>query len=206
MEPTPAPLPKPRALAVAQIFSVLLVLGAASVVIVAALRNLRDYPTVPYAIIAGAVAAAVAGLIWLLPRKRGRPRTWIAALAALSTVLVILPLSTLRPGGITTSGFGYTVVGACPIPAFDFTISGRGTIAPRNKTHHVTAEEVRPLAENADEVVIGTGWQGVAEVDADVLRLPKVTVHVMKTPEAFELYNRLRKQGKRVALLAHTTC
>ena len=118
-----------------------------------------------------------------------------------------LPASTFWPGGITASRFGLTVVGACPIPAFDITIRANGTVGLRRKTHRITAEEVRALVEpGLEAIIIGNGWDQGSLVDPGVVAQGGILVEVLRTEEAFKRYNALRAQGKRVALIAHTTC
>ena len=125
-------------------------------------------------------------------------------LAGLLAIPLLLALSARWPGGITHASFGFTVVGACPIPAFDVRIDGGGTPWFRSKSHRVTLEEAQALLEDADVLVIATGWEGVVQVDAEVLK--DARVRTLRTGEAVELYNRLRSEGRRVAIILHSTC
>ena len=138
------------------------------------------------------------------PRRKRAVRVVARTLLALA---VIVPLSTRWPGGVSYARFAFTVVGACPIPALDFTIDAGGWISWRSKSHRITLAEVAPLLEGAPEVlVIANGWDGVARVDPEVLQVTGPSVEVLRTEAAFLRYNQLRAQGRRVALLAHTTC
>ena len=43
-------------------------------------------------------------------------------------------------------------------------------------------------------------------VDPLIHMLPCRSVLIVRTPEAFDLFNKLKKEGKRVVMIAHTTC
>ena len=79
------------------------------------------------------------------------------------------------------------------------------------KGHLLTLEMITGVWEQKIEIlVIGNGVNGALECPASVIQGIKVResiqVVIAKTPEACEIYNRLYKLGKRVALLAHGTC
>jgi hypothetical protein len=152
----------------------------------------------------GATAFAAGYLLSRLPDTRA---SRAAVLAAAGAVAILPPLSTLYPSRITYARFGATVFGLLPIPALDITVGPRGGLGFREKSHRVTRAEVEGLiGPGVEIVVIGTGWDGVVTVDADVRRIPGVDVRALPTPEAYRLYNRLRSEGRRVVLLAHSTC
>jgi len=77
---------------------------------------------------------------------------------------------------------------------------------------HLLSEEMvrRVLDYGVDILIIGTGILGAIQVPAQVrqfLRNKGVTaVMIQKTPEACLTFNRLYREGKKVALLAHGTC
>jgi hypothetical protein len=129
----------------------------------------------------------------------------VLALFVIGTVMNLLtPASALWPGGITDSRFGVTVVGVMPLPAFDVRISAGGVAWFRAKSHRVTLEEAQPLLQDADVLVIATGWHGVVQVDPAVAHDPRV--RALRTGEAVEPYRQLRAQGIRVAIILHSTC
>lgn len=79
------------------------------------------------------------------------------------------------------------------------------------KGHLLTLEMITGVWEQKIEIlVIGNGVNGALECPASVIQgiqaRENIQVVIAKTPQACELYNRLYKLGKRVALLAHGTC
>ncbi len=111
-------------------------------------------------------------------------------------------------GRISYSRFGLTVYGLVPIPTLDITVNQRGALWFRPKTHLILREEIASLLEpDTEVVVIGIGWNRIARVEADALPVgSKVELKVLSTPEAFLLFNSLKSQGRRVVLIAHSTC
>ncbi len=156
--------------------------------------------TVGVCAVAGGV---VAGWQW---RARLGATEARVALAVVMIVWAATALSVRWPGGITAASHGITVVGACPILALDVTIDAVGRLGFRPKSHLVSWAEIGPLAEGAEIVLVGTGWAGAAVVDADVTRHLSGRLEVATTGEAIRRYRQLRARGRRVALLAHTTC
>jgi hypothetical protein len=79
-------------------------------------------------------------------------------------------------------------------------------------THHrpgIQPADVQELLDRAAQaVVLSQGmWRrlGVCKETLDLLEAHRVSVHVVPTPEAVELYNRLREE-EAVAGLFHSTC
>lgn len=66
------------------------------------------------------------------------------------------------------------------------------------------------LDRNVRVVVIGNGESGMLAVPEEVVRFLRKNgidrVIVLRTPEACREYNRLYREGEKVALLAHGTC
>ncbi len=80
----------------------------------------------------------------------------------------------------------------------------------RKEGHRVCLEDVEDLFRLKPEiVVIGTGYYGVVKVDREVIeRLRKEGINVIceESRKAVETYNKLLKEGKKVALAIHLTC
>ncbi len=80
----------------------------------------------------------------------------------------------------------------------------------RKEGHRVQLEDVEDLFElKPDIVVIGTGYYGVVKVDEDVVEKLKergIEVVCEDSKRAVEIYNKLLKEGKKVALAIHLTC
>lgn len=155
--------------------------------------------------VTGAAVAAVAYL--LVTRTCKSKRCSIVVLSLLVVLLLVPILSMVHPGKVTYSRFGLTVYGAIPVPTLDITVGTDGILWFRDKSHHVSIEEVMGLlSSDAEVVVIGTGWQGAVRVDPAVQEIEGIKVHVLQTPAAFELFNEYVSQGRKVVLIAHSTC
>lgn len=80
----------------------------------------------------------------------------------------------------------------------------------RLEGHRVQIADVRDyLLEDADTIIIGTGYYGVVRVDADVVdefakRGKKVVV--TRTSDAVARYNELVSRGVKVIAFLHLTC
>ena len=89
----------------------------------------------------------------------------------------------------------------------DVTVNKHGILWFRPKSHLVTISEVRSLIDGDVEVlVISTGWDGIMTVEDAVSDLKNVDVRILKTPDAFRIFNELKSAGRKVVLLAHSTC
>jgi hypothetical protein len=153
--------------------------------------------------VVGLFGAVTAGTVFLLVRKLAHRKIVLNLAAIVLSLLVLIPISAILPGGITHARFGLTVVGAMPIPVFDFVLHANGLPWFRNKSHRIQIAELQALATGAEIIVVGTGWQGVASLEGPASGL---AVETYETPEAIRRYHELRRQGRRVALLLHSTC
>ncbi len=155
-------------------------------------------------LVGAGLTMAVAFRVYRFSSTRQR----VVTVSIVAAALIAIPgASIVWPGRITASGFGWTVYGAIPVPTFDLRIGASGIPWFRDKTHHVSLEEARGVVSPGVEVlVIGAGWDGVVQVDPAVRRMEGVEVFIAPTPEAFAEYNRLKSEGRRVALLAHSSC
>ena len=135
-----------------------------------------------------------------------RSATFLVVLL-LAVAVIAPPVSMLYPGTITYARFGLVVYGIIPVPALDVTIGPRGALWFRDKSHLITREEIDDLiSPEVEVVIIGTGWQGGARVEPSVKEIEGPEIRIELTPDAYELYNRLKKEGRVVVLLAHSTC
>jgi hypothetical protein len=139
-----------------------------------------------------------------LPDKR-----WIRVTAcSLFALFNSVPLASAAVPRITYSRFGFTVFGATPIPVLDITVNRHGVLWFRPKTHQITRAELDALiTPGVDVVVVGVGWDSIAQLTDDAKLLgDSIDLRVLSTPEAFALYNELKAEGRTVVLLAHSTC
>jgi hypothetical protein len=77
--------------------------------------------------------------------------------------------------------------------------------------HRLSASMITGVFDQGVEIlIIGIGVEGLIECPEEVLRYIRKRgvgqVMLEKTPDACGLYNRLFREGKRVALLVHGTC
>ena len=107
--------------------------------------------------------------------------------------------------------FGYIVVDGKSY-SHDIIITPSHVVSDwwRLEGHRLQIPDVRDyLEEDADVVVIGTGYNGMMYVDSDVIeefRRHGKEVYVARTRIAVEIYNNLVKEGKKVVVFLHLTC
>ena len=134
---------------------------------------------------------------------------WLrVTVVSLFALCVSIPLASAAVPRITYSRFGFTIYGAMPIPVLDITVNQHGMLWFRPKTHRITRAELDTLiAPGVDVVVVGIGWNSIAQLTDDAKQLgDSIDLRVLPTPEAFAVYNALRAEGRNVVLLAHSTC
>jgi len=159
------------------------------------------------AILVGLVATGLVHLLLTHGAAEGPAR--IAVPLTVLCLLLIFPASMFWPGKILYAREGLTVYGLIPVPALDIVVGKSGVLWFREKNHLITKAEVAALlgdGTDVDTVVIAIGWDEMVTVEPLVHMLPVRSVLIVRTGEAFDLYNRLKREGKRVVLIAHTTC
>jgi hypothetical protein len=160
------------------------------------------------AVLIAFVGAGVAFIAYVVIKGNFRRDQGAIAVILVLLLLILIPLlSMFYSGKVTYARSGLTVYGAIPIPFLDITVDSSGMLWFRDKTHFISVNEVRLLlTPDTEALIIGTGWEGRANVDPAVYELPGVKCHVLRTPEAFDLFNKYVAEGKKVALLAHSSC
>ena len=198
---------KQRVRAVATAITGSTIAGGGLLLAFIAWRYLTEYPS--HTLISFVTAIVSVGFALLISRlllRRSSPYGSVCA-ASICLGLCVAVLGSMLWGKVAHSRFGLTVYGAIPIPVLDITVDSSGLLWFRDKSHRITLSEVRPLIDESTEVIIiGIGWHRVAKVDDAVLETLGPRVRILETSKAFEAYNKLRAEGKRVVLLAHTTC
>jgi len=80
----------------------------------------------------------------------------------------------------------------------------------RKEGHRVQLDDITDILNLKPEVVVfGTGYYGAVKIDRNViekLREEGIEVICEESKKAVEIYNRLLKEGKKVALAIHLTC
>ncbi len=150
-----------------------------------------------------AVVAAIGHRLW----SPQCTRTDRAAFVVFASTIVAMLISGMASATISYARFGLTIVGALPLPAIDLTISSRGLAFPRDKSHRIRAAEIDALlAGGADLVVVGIGWDSLAQLEAEMSPEVRSKTILLPTPEAIRRFQQMRAAGEAVALLLHTTC
>lgn len=90
-------------------------------------------------------------------------------------------------------------------------VGGRVSAWKEREGHRLTPKMVRPaLGPEVKILVIGNGVNGAIRVTDKTRQVAKAAgveeLIIEKTPKACQVYNRLTREGKAVALLAHGTC
>jgi hypothetical protein len=135
-----------------------------------------------------------------------RKRKLIAGLVALG-LLAGVWLYANPPGRFGWCCYAYSTYGAWPRPISDFQVRADGSVRKIAKTHELRFEQVEWLLASKPEVlIIALGWDGVNSPDERIRSYKDCEVHLLKNREAIDLFNRLKREGKRVAIHYHSTC
>jgi hypothetical protein len=133
-------------------------------------------------------------------------RKFIAVLVLLA-VLFALWIAANPPGRFGWCRYAYTTYGGWPRFISDFQVRADGTTRKIAKTHELAFEQIEWLLGPKPEVlIIALGWDGVTTPDDRIRQYRDCEVHILKNKEAIELFNRLKRDGKRVAIHYHSTC
>ena len=136
----------------------------------------------------------------------------LLACPAAVVVLVVVWVAFNPPGRFGYHRFGLTVYSGIPFPAVDVVVHANGFPGLRgSKAHWVSVEEFERLIGHRadawpDVVIVGTGYEGRVQVEESILTRSGPAVEVLPTPQAIRRFNELRRAGKRVAAIIHSTC
>ena len=157
-----------------------------------------------FILIIGLLVTVVAN--WLVRKMRDSVVTKRLVFGVIA-LLVASPFISASMKQITWSRFGFTVYGVVPIPLLDITVDQEGSLWFRTKKDTITVADVRALVNSETTViVVAQGWDSVAQVDGSIyMKYMNIKIHELSTPEAFEKYNELTRQGVKVVLVGHTS-
>ncbi len=111
------------------------------------------------------------------------------------------------PGRFGICTFGLTTYGCIPRPVSDIQVRCDGKTRSVEKTHALKLDHVQWLLDPVPSIlIIGIGWEGAVNPEQQIRDLKDCEVRILKTGEAVKEYNRLKRQGKRVAIHVHSTC
>ncbi len=143
-------------------------------------------------------------------------------IAFISLVLVMLLLLSgsiirNRDNYISHNSFGLLVYSGIPVPFFDLLIYPNGYPRLVDKKHFFNSQDKKFFLELEPSILlIGSGTSGNGGKGFNVeegacfifnqLNVKATQVIILETPEACKLYNRLRKAGKKVLFVIHSTC
>lgn len=125
-------------------------------------------------------------------------------------ILLLIPAGWMvanPPGRFGWCSYGYSTFSCWPKPISDFQVRADGTTRTISKTHDLTIDHLQWLLESQPEVlIVSLGWDGVVRPEEAIKARKGCEIHLLKNKEAIELYNRLKREGRRVAIHYHSTC
>lgn len=131
-------------------------------------------------------------------------------LIALLVVVAVLSAAWLianPPGRFGWCRFGYATYASRPRLVSDFQVRPDGTTRKVAKTHQLSFEQIEWLLDPKPEVlIIALGWDGATAPDDKIREHKGCEIHLLKNKEAIDLFNKLKRSGKRVAIHYHSTC
>jgi len=122
-----------------------------------------------------------------------------------------------RSDNITYNGYGLTIYKGIPIPFFDVLIFPNGSFRLVDKKHFFNLRDQSFLMEmEPDILLIGSGESGLggngfpekaeSQFIYNGFTRTGTQLIILRTPEACDTFNRLRREGKNVLFLLHNTC
>ncbi len=119
--------------------------------------------------------------------------------------------------GVMQAKYGFTVYRGIPIPFFDIFIFEDGSFRLVDKKHSFNARDRNKiLFEASDIVIIGAGYKNKGGKGFNLERKSGFIYNtdkkmgtqfiIQRTDKAVETYNKLRREGKNVTFVIHTTC
>ena len=93
----------------------------------------------------------------------------------------------------------------------DVKIIGDKVINWQYVEHHTVIKQdvIEIFEDNPEIVVIGTGVDGLVHIQKEVIKFASekgIELVIESTKKACEVYNRLKKEGKKVNAIIHSTC
>ncbi|MBI3922823.1 MAG: hypothetical protein HY318_15490 [Armatimonadetes bacterium] len=122
-------------------------------------------------------------------------------------LLISLWLITNPPGRFGKCGFAFTTYNSVPRIVTDMQIRCDGKFRKVEKTHDLGYSEIEWLLMPPPEVLIlSTGWSAKVVPAENIRETIPCEVHLLPTGKAIEEFNRLKREGRRVAIHLHSTC
>jgi len=128
-------------------------------------------------------------------------------IVAIGLVTLVGWLCINPPGRFGICTFACITYSGIPLPLFDLQVRSDGKTRKVDKTHDLKLEHVEWLLESKPEVlIIATGWDGRAKPSKAVTDLQDCEITILKTGDAVKLYNKLKREKKKVSIHVHATC
>jgi VanZ family protein len=141
----------------------------------------------------------------------------LLALAALGATGLGASILRYRNDGVVHDGYALAIYRGVPIPFFDLLIDPGGGFRLVDKKHYFKSrDQVYLKRRRPDILIIGTGYRGLGGLGFPHQRGSGFTynpytqrgtqVIILESREACALYNQLKRDGKNVLFVLHTTC
>lgn len=122
-------------------------------------------------------------------------------------VIVVMWFSFNPSGEFGICFFGVTTFNYVPMVIKDLQVNSEGDVRTVEKTHKISFKNIEWLLQPTPEVlIISVGWKGLLTPEGKILGMGQIPVMILKTGEAIIMYNKLKTEGKRVAIHLHSTC
>lgn len=169
-------------------------------------------------LIAVLVATSFVGFFIVLHLSQRAPWRWGFLVAAAVCALTLgIQFGRYHDGQIVSHRYGITVYKGIPIPFFDVMLYPDGGFRLVDKKHYFNKRDREFLNRfKADIVIIGAGYSGAGgrgyphQKGSGFIYNPVTgrgtQVLIMNSQEACERFNKLKKQGKNVLFVLHSTC
>lgn len=136
----------------------------------------------------------------------GRKRKLAIAFILLAVFVAVWCVAN-PPGRFGWCRYALTTYNCFPRLVSDLQVRADGSRRTVPKTHDLAFADIQWLLESKPEaLIISLGWDGVVRPDEKIRGHKDCELHLLKNREAINLFNRLKKSGKRVAIHLHSTC
>jgi VanZ family protein len=165
------------------------------------------------------IPAVVFSVLWLIIHLlQFKVSRWIVlGILLLSMTGLLVSVATNYNKDFTYNKYGLSVYKGIPIPFFDVMIFDDGSIRLVDKKHVFNKRDQRTiLTKCTDILLIGSGADGLGgrgfteNAPVQFIYNPNTDsmtqIIILPTPEACQVYNRLKKEHKNVTFILHNTC
>ncbi|MCF7913136.1 MAG: VanZ family protein [Candidatus Cloacimonetes bacterium] len=158
-------------------------------------------------------------LLWLMIHLlQNKVSRWVVlSIILLSVAALSISVASNYSKDITYNKYGLTVYKGIPIPFFDVMIFEDGSFRLVDKKHVFNKRDQRTILTKCTDILLigsgadGLGGRGFSEREPVQFIYNSNTggmtqIIILRTPEACQVYNRLKKEHKNVTFILHNTC